>query len=265
MKRFYATVALLGSLVTGAFAQREVDLGGITLAPLGESAAYDLNCNTDSVTETFLIYNNGPDDVIATDTVLYSDPRTTDDGYFYFFTGQTIAKDDTLVVINRKVSVKNGLKWLMKIEDDNTLSPVLRSALVSGTEYVWTNLIQFSGYAAENANATETVVDNNSGQSLVKWNCTVGINDVKYAKTALNVFPNPANNTISFTNEFAATTVATVKVTDLTGRVVKTMDLGKQNAGAKTYSVDITDLNNGMYYIELVTDNARSISKFTKN
>ena len=99
---------------------------------------------------------------------------------------------------------------------------------------------------------------------MLTIDCAVGIKDADLKRSTLTVYPNPASNQISFTNDFAASTTATVRITDVTGRTVKAIDLGKQNTGSRTFDIDINDLNNGMYYIELVTESNRSISKFTK-
>jgi hypothetical protein len=268
MKKILTLTAIVAGFAFGANAQmRECDLRVELASPMmpNEETPYTLNCNsTDSFTEQYFIINDGPDMVLPEDTILLGSPLTTGYNYFYANTGDTLLMGDTLNFVRRIAATQ--IKWLTAPDEDNVLQEVLRSALVSGNNYVWINSIQLSGYSAVNANSEDPDASNDNGQTIVKWNCSAtGINGLAKNNGTLKVFPNPANNQISFTNDFTTTTTASVRITDIAGRVVKSMDLGKQNAGAKTYNVDIADLNNGMYYIELVTEATRSISKFIKN
>lgn len=267
MKKILTLAAAMVGLAFGANAQtRSCDLRVELVSPMmaDENTPFPLNCNsTDSITEHYLIINDGPDMVLPEDTILLGSPLTTGMSYFYANTGDTLKKDDTLNFV-RKIA-PTQIKWLSQPDADGNLQEVLRSALVSGTNYVWINIAQLSGYAGPNPNSEDPDATNDNGQTVVTWNCTTGLNGLTKNNSALKVFPNPAYNQISFTNEFASATSASVRITDVSGRVVKTMDLGKQNAGAKTFNIDIAELNNGMYYIEVVTETTRSINKFIKN
>ena len=94
---------------------------------------------------------------------------------------------------------------------------------------------------------------------------TTGLVDIikdKNLKEALVVYPNPASNNVNFDYNFTKATTATVRVLDITGREVYTQSYGKQNTGKKSFNVNISSLPSGTYSIELVTDNAKAVSKF---
>lgn len=266
MKKILTLTAMVAGFAFGANAQRTCDIRVELASPLmaDENTPFPLNCNsTDSISETYFVINDGPDMVLPEDTILLGSPLTTGMNYFYANTGDTLKMGDTLT-FDRKIA-PTQIKWLSEADADNNLQEVLRSALVSGNNYVWIEIAQLSGYSAANPNSSDPDASNDNGQTAVKWNCATGLNGLTKNNSSLKVFPNPAYNQVSFTNDFATATTASVRITDIAGRVVKTMDLGKQNAGVKTYNVDIANLNNGMYYLELVTESTRSISKFTKN
>ncbi len=56
---------------------------------------------------------------------------------------------------------------------------------------------------------------------------------------------------------------ATIRVSDITGRTVMLNETGKNSAGEHKFSVDVTALHAGTYFVELITEDKRGISKFT--
>jgi hypothetical protein len=259
MKRFYATLALVGALITGANAQRNIDLAAHIVLP-SPSVLTDIHCApTDSLTLSMFFVNNGPDALAVGDTLWLNWPGA-DVGFINGFILNTAIPFNDTVSINQKL----GYLEVKKLNDTGTLDEVAHADFQNSMVYYAVVGIERVGGFVSPVN-DDTGTANTFAAAAVRISCTTGINDIKFSKTALSIFPNPASNQISFTNEFKATGTAVVKVTDIAGRTVKTINLGKQNAGTKTFNVDIAELNNGMYYIELTTDDTRSISKFTKN
>ena len=64
---------------------------------------------------------------------------------------------------------------------------------------------------------------------------------------------------------FATTesTSTTVNVIDITGKVIRTINLGTTN-GTQQISIDLNELTTGIYFVELVNDNGTQIKKFVK-
>jgi hypothetical protein len=76
------------------------------------------------------------------------------------------------------------------------------------------------------------------------------------------VFPNPASSNVTFNYEFASAENATVNIYDVTGRVVASQVVAAK-AGVQSINLNVADLNNGMYQLEVVASNGRGVSKFT--
>jgi hypothetical protein len=79
-------------------------------------------------------------------------------------------------------------------------------------------------------------------------------------KGGLSVFPNPANGTLNFSYAFGNNAAASVVLRDLLGKVVLNQDLGKGLTGKQTYSLDISTLQSGTYFLELSTDGIKAVS-----
>jgi hypothetical protein len=80
------------------------------------------------------------------------------------------------------------------------------------------------------------------------------------------MYPNPAINTTSVNYTLNQSGNVTLKVTDLMGRTVLTMNEGNQNAGISyKANVDVSSLNNGTYFCTLYVNGAKSTSKFVVN
>jgi hypothetical protein len=71
-----------------------------------------------------------------------------------------------------------------------------------------------------------------------------------------SIFPNPSNEfiTINVTN---SDVIEQVMITDLTGRIVKTASFNKQ--------IEISDLENGQYILNIVSPEGISSRSFVKN
>ena len=80
----------------------------------------------------------------------------------------------------------------------------------------------------------------------------------------LKFYPNPvtANATLTFNAPKAENT--TLRITDITGKEVKTMALGNLNAGANTVEVPLEDLKKGMYLATLQTTRGTQTLRFVK-
>lgn len=243
MKRIYTTAALLGALVTGAFAQRQSNMTPIMFSPVaGQTMVIDSTDGEDS----YLAYgfkNLGPNALLAGDTLFYADPF----GANGVILSVGIPVNDTVFLGIDTVKISNGpatgaFDWCL-------------------------SFIQF-GLDTVNPVVIDPVDGNNEtchSVNLVNRNGTSSIFDVfKDGKAnALNIYPNPVNNEVNFKFEFTNTTTSTVRITDLTGRTILVKEFGKQSFGEKQLSVNVSSLLNGMYYIELITDDKRAISKMT--
>ena len=78
----------------------------------------------------------------------------------------------------------------------------------------------------------------------------------------LTIYPNPLNDvgTISFNLKENAKTVA--KIYNLTGSLVKSIDLGMLNKGEHKEQFNATDLSIGSYIVSIESGSERSVTKF---
>ena len=90
----------------------------------------------------------------------------------------------------------------------------------------------------------------------------VGIEDV-VAEDKFVIYPNPANEAINISIALTNSESTVVNVVDITGKVITTMNLGTVN-GEKNFSVSLTDLSTGVYFVEMVNADSKQVKKFVK-
>lgn len=285
MKRIYMTLALVASLGTAAFAQKEVDLGIKLLSPIGQQTNLGAG---DTLRISFEITNNGPDPIEQTDTmnvaietmILGTDVHDKlptiynlgtpqmdipaggkDTLTWTVWNGQQILNDGTSIAIptDAKICQKVAI-WAFSADGyyfvDNGFDPqVFNQALQNGDlDAMWG---AFSG----NSLSEETVTYGSGATDL----CALGMKDLSKGKVGLNVYPNPVytnNVNLDFTTDDIAKN-AQIRVTDVTGRVILTQEMGRINAGSHNLKIDVSGLSDGLYFIKLNADGLQGVTKFT--
>jgi hypothetical protein len=82
------------------------------------------------------------------------------------------------------------------------------------------------------------------------------LTEIEKAAQSLNVYPNPASDLINFAIDYNKAT--TVKMMDITGRVIETVNFNLNNA-----QVDVRNYNAGIYMYQVI-DNEGNIVKAGK-
>lgn len=91
----------------------------------------------------------------------------------------------------------------------------------------------------------------------VNNNIYAGINEYTL-DNAFVIYPNPASNKVNIQlNKFNA---ATIEITNQLGQVVKSLQLESNNM-----TMDISDLNSGIYFVKTTAENKISVKKLIKN
>lgn len=85
---------------------------------------------------------------------------------------------------------------------------------------------------------------------------TTGIFDVK-AEFAYSMYPNPANDILTVAN---TADVSQVDIYDVTGKMVMTVNVASENV-----TLNVSNLNTGMYIINVTNEKGVQTSKFVKN
>ena len=253
MKRIYTTAMLACTLVTGAFAKRSCDIKLVAAAPAANTA---INCK-DSFTLGYIFVNNGPDVLMTTDTMFVIDGEAAANSRWVFALSSNANVGDTVIYYVGK-SHKNMTHTLI----NSAGTAYVNDPFANGT---YKYPIIFDGFKDTTA-VGDPDATNDGTTPTITINCTTGIDELAdgQSNNSLNIYPNPAGASdqvymkFTFANEKAA-----VRVTDIAGRVIISKDYGKQGIGEKELPLDISSLQNGMYYVEIIADNRRAVSKLT--
>lgn len=73
------------------------------------------------------------------------------------------------------------------------------------------------------------------------------------------IYPNPADNVLNLSSK-TNTRMNSVQIVDLNGRVVKNVNV----KGLTETEIDVSDINAGMYFVEVASDEGKSTTKFIK-
>jgi len=145
--------------------------------------------------------------------------------------------------------------WInVKIEGDNeagTVDYYINEVLVHTASVVTDTPINEIGFGHHN-DGGYAYIDN--------FQITRGPNSTQnFKKLGLEVYPNPSNNLINITSP--EQNIESITVTDLNGRIVKSTEL---NNTAKAI-IDISDLSDGVYMLNISANNHIATQKIIKN
>ncbi|MBD3581889.1 T9SS type A sorting domain-containing protein [Flavobacterium selenitireducens] len=79
----------------------------------------------------------------------------------------------------------------------------------------------------------------------------------RFGQTAFNAYPNPAQNEWNVT---ATQTITSIRLSDVTGKQIRTLQPNDTNV-----VIDASDLSNGIYFANIVTENGSKTVKLVKN
>lgn len=266
MKKILTSLALLGVVSGAAYAQRTIDVEVLLYPPQTTEGTMIETITNCSAADSFLfgydIVNHGPDNIVAGDSLFIQDPESqSSTNVWVFVVEEDINAGDTstLYVAMSHYDMTN----VLYTSDGENISPA--DAPFADGEYVYA--VIFDRVSGADGDVEDPVTENNIAGALITMQaCTSGIGALTgLDKANLTIFPNPATNMVNVAYDFTTTTTAAIRISDVTGRVVLNQELGKQTPGAQQFSVDVNALNNGIYSIELVTENERAISKLTIN
>lgn len=138
-------------------------------------------------------------------------------------------------------------------------------ALLAITVDADTNVISCGDTYSTNlpiANAFQNTNGANGDGYVVKFGMAEEIPLIVFVPTendSILIFPNPSNGIITIQNQ--ERTILEIEVVDALGRTVKSM-----NENANIFSIDISDLANGIYLLKMIDENAEvHILQFVRN
>ena len=90
--------------------------------------------------------------------------------------------------------------------------------------------------------------------------CTAGLSDFEIMESTVRIYPNPANDELTISID-PSTKIQSVNIVDVNGRLIKEIS----NLSQSTLSVDISNFNSGIYFVQLNSNGQQIIRKIVKN
>ena len=93
--------------------------------------------------------------------------------------------------------------------------------------------------------------------------CTVTVVDdaVEEMNASFNIYPNPVNDKL-YIETLTQTQTLTVEIYDVYGRI---QNLSNSATQQLSNSIDVTNLNSGVYFVKVVTENGEAVKRIIKN
>lgn len=104
------------------------------------------------------------------------------------------------------------------------------------------------------------MIDNDGSES---WSHVIYLANQTKNTTVQSIFPNPSSNNINVNFETVSEDEFTVEIIDAFGKVYQSTNSSDLN-GSSSVSFDISNLNNGIYFIRINSENACEVNRFVK-
>lgn len=89
---------------------------------------------------------------------------------------------------------------------------------------------------------------------------TNNLGTAKFDENSFTAYPNPVNDLVTVTNKDNANFNA-ISITDINGRTVKTVKADN----VSELQVNVSELNSGIYFLNISSENGKAVKKFIKN
>ncbi len=106
--------------------------------------------------------------------------------------------------------------------------------------------------------AIEDLAGNAMSNQQITFTSTFSIDETNQANW--QIFPNPVENTLNISINNYSSIIKDISIFDFSGRKIMHINNNKTN----TISIDVADLNNGVYFVEIIGENKIITSKFVK-
>jgi Outer membrane protein Omp28/Secretion system C-terminal sorting domain len=145
----------------------------------------------------------------------------------------------------------------------------LPAAGTAGTDYSYEYTYTVPNtYNADNMKAIAMVINATTGEILnansVEIDVVTGLTE-NSLEASLNIYPNPSNGRVIIDMNLDNSVNSTVRVFNVLGDVVAIKSFGKLNAGLNSKSIDLSNLENGVYMITVNAGDYTSTRRITLN
>ncbi len=123
-----------------------------------------------------------------------------------------------------------------------------------------------SAWAVNSGGAVITDNDKNNNRtckSVYFLPASTSVNTLVGEESGLTLYPNPVSNTLNVKYDFQTASASTLAVMDLLGNVVVKQDLGNTNVGERQIPIDVSQLPNGLYILQLSVGDTKLVNKFS--
>lgn len=83
-------------------------------------------------------------------------------------------------------------------------------------------------------------------------------------ENSISIYPNPTTNQITMEFELAETKNVSIDIKNVLGQTVKIISNSEFRKGNNKIEIELSDLINGVYFVQLESENKRSNKKFIK-
>lgn len=237
-KLFTLALGLLAS--ASVYAQRDINMKAEIVSPT----------STPTITPgvpadfTYVFANQGSETITPNDSIFYQDAGFSSQGQVRILFNRTVAPGDTVMVSH---------SWTFTNAPDGPFNWCVTVAAVNRSNAF---------------NETDTTDNTNCLNVIFSGFDPNGIGDVLKVDTRitnkLDIVPNPTSSVINF--DFVSINNSDVRltITDITGKIVASQNLGQPQNGNNKYSFDASQLVNGLYFVEIAQEGNRSVGKFNK-
>ena len=157
--------------------------------------------------------------------------------------------------------INNQLVW--KFDYINLVSNLQSEELSKG--YITYKIKVQPGFAIGDIipNTAEIYFDNNAPIVTNTFNTefVASLGNTSFESTDLLIFPNPANTTIQIQLQNKSEMIDLITITDVLGKTIRTI----KGASSNQLNVDVADLSQGVYFVEISTqNNLKQVKKLIK-
>ena len=94
---------------------------------------------------------------------------------------------------------------------------------------------------------------------------TIGMNETTNEISGVSIYPNPISSSVNLEMNIANPSEVSIQVTDLSGKIVATQNLGFLPLGKNQTTIQSASFNNGLYYVTISSNGTSVTKKFIKN
>jgi hypothetical protein len=87
-------------------------------------------------------------------------------------------------------------------------------------------------------------------------------NPVAIAKSELKIYPNPVTDNMNIEYNLNKSSNIMINIYDITGRIIKSIDLSNQPSGNHKFIIDCNSFYSGTYFVQLIAEKEKVSAKF---